>query len=86
MKRRWKRMAALAAVMLLGVAGAWAANDPDARFKGGTHHGYDEDVLLVSQNGALAGRTKGGTHDGYSVFVAAGVKQQAPAGTLIMLR
>jgi hypothetical protein len=79
MSRLKKRMAVLAACTLLAGAGAWAANDPDARFAGGTHDGYDVYALLGG------GRTKGGTHAGYDVFAAEGIKLQVRPGTVILV-
>lgn len=80
MIRNWHMVFATAVFSLLAGAGARAANDPDARFVGGTHDGYDAYELLEG------GRTKGGTHAGYDVFAAEGVKLQVPQGTMIRVR
>lgn len=88
MKRQWRRKAALAAVLLLGVAGARIAfgdEPPGALFRGGSGHGYDED-LTINTTDTRRSHNYGGARDGYAVAALANVKVPGPAGTLILLR
>lgn len=88
MKRRGKRMAALAAVLLLvggGTRVALGAEPPAALFRGGSGHGYDEDRDIDTTD-ARRSRNHGGARDGYALAVLADVKVPGPAGTLMLFR
>jgi len=81
-------LGALAAIMLLGVAGARVAfgdAPPAALFRGGLGHGYDED-LKIDTTDTRRSRNHGGARDGYAVAALADVKVPGPSGTLIRFR
>ncbi len=90
MKRRGKRMAALAAAVLLLAGGAtqvaFGAEPPDALFRGGSGHGYDEE-RDINTTDTRRSRNHGGARDGYAMAPLADVKVTAvPSGTVIMIR
>jgi len=91
MKIQGKRMAALAAaVLLLALVGA-RADDAAARFYGGARDGYDQatanqsGVDLPAFRALLAARNYGGVGDGYAVAKAENISIP-PSGTVIMIR
>ncbi len=88
MKRQRKRMAALAAVMLLGVAGvrvALGAEPPAALFRGGSGHGYDEERVIDTTD-TRRSRNHGGSRDGYTLAELSDVRVLGGGGSLILLR
>jgi hypothetical protein len=56
-----RRAACVAAALAVLLLAGFALGDADARFFGGTHHGYDQAALRS------ASRCLGGTHDGYAL-------------------
>jgi len=78
----------LAGFALLLFGGAWAARGdepPAALFRGGSHHGYDEE-RVINTTDTRRSRNHGGGRDGYTLAALANVKVPGPVGTLILMR
>ncbi len=94
MRRKLKGAALTAAGMLLMAPGALVSsggNDPDARFRGGSHDGFDRDSRIGTTTDwaifpdRLETRFRGGAHDGYALELSLETMRK-PRGLIILIR
>lgn len=76
---------AAAALLFAGARAALGQEPPAALFRGGSHHGYDEE-RVINTTDTRRSRNHGGARDGYTLAALADVKVPGPAGTLILIR
>jgi hypothetical protein len=93
MKNIHSRVAVLAVIGLLVVAPTvLKANDPAARFRGGSYDGFDLDTKIQSATDRttfqdlMDARNRGGSYDGYSALRVLDARLLGPQGTLIFIR